>query len=80
MNRAPHRCRRDLGQTPARVAASIRSRMVLGGCRKGGSPVTGPSVEVVALEGFDLEDGRIRRRCAARDSAGEFRQMGLPLS
>jgi len=54
--------------------------MVLGGCRKGGSPVTGPSVEVVALEGFDLEDGRIRRRCAARDSAGEFRQMGLPLS
>ncbi len=44
-----------------------------------GGPVTGRTYEVVAMEWFELKDGLIRRRWGARDSAAEFRQMGLPL-
>ena len=40
---------------------------------------TGGSFEVVAMEWFVLRDGRIHRRWGARDSATQFRQMGLPL-
>jgi steroid delta-isomerase-like uncharacterized protein len=45
-----------------------------------GGPVTRRSYEVVAMEWFEVRDGRIRRRRGARDSASQFRQMGLPLA
>ena len=41
---------------------------------------TGKSYEVVAMEWFTIKDGRIHRRWGARDSAAQFRQMGIPLS
>jgi hypothetical protein len=31
------------------------------------------------MEWFVIKDGRIHRRWGARDSAAQFRQMGLPL-
>lgn len=45
-----------------------------------GSPVTGKSFEVVAMEWFIIKDGKIHRRWGARDNAAQMRQMGLPLS
>jgi steroid delta-isomerase-like uncharacterized protein len=45
-----------------------------------GNPATGRSYEVVAMEWFVMRDGLIHRRWGARDSAAEFRQMGLPLN
>jgi steroid delta-isomerase-like uncharacterized protein len=45
-----------------------------------GGPVTGKSFEVVAMEWFEIKDGKIHRRWGARDNAAQFRQMGLPLS
>jgi steroid delta-isomerase-like uncharacterized protein len=45
-----------------------------------GGPVTGKSFEVVAMEWFTFKDGKIHRRWGARDTAAQFRQMGLLLS
>jgi steroid delta-isomerase-like uncharacterized protein len=45
-----------------------------------GHQATGKSYEVVAMEWFIVKDGRIHRRWGARDSASEFRQMGIPLN
>jgi steroid delta-isomerase-like uncharacterized protein len=45
-----------------------------------GSIVTGQTYEIVAMEHFVVQDGKIQRRWGARDSAAQFRQMGLPLS
>ncbi len=45
-----------------------------------GGPVTGKSFEVVAMEWFEIKDGKIHRRWGARDNAAQMRQMGLPLS
>ena len=45
-----------------------------------GGPVTGKSFEVVAMEWFNIKDGKIHRRWGARDNAAQFRQMGLSLS
>jgi len=45
-----------------------------------GGPVTRKSFEVVAMEWFEIKDGKIRRRWGARDNASQLRQMGLPLS
>jgi predicted ester cyclase len=45
-----------------------------------GSPVTGKPYELVAMEHFLVQNGRIQRRWGARDSATMNRQMGLPLS
>lgn len=42
-----------------------------------GQPATGKSFEVVAMEWFIIKDGKIHRRWGARDSAAQFRQMGL---
>ena len=42
-----------------------------------GQPPSGKSYEVVAMEWFVIQDGRIHRRWGARDSASQFRQMGL---
>lgn len=49
----------------------------VGGFR--GGPVTGKSFEVVAMEWFQIKDGKIHRRWGACDNAGQFRQMGIPL-
>lgn len=45
-----------------------------------GGPVTGKSFEVVAMEWFEIKDGKIHRRWGARDNASQLRQMGLPLA
>jgi steroid delta-isomerase-like uncharacterized protein len=45
-----------------------------------GHAATGKSYEIVAMEWFIIEDGRIHRRWGARDSASQFRQMGIPLT
>ena len=42
-----------------------------------GQVATGASSEVMAIEWFVIQDGRIRRRWGVRDSASHFRQMGL---
>jgi steroid delta-isomerase-like uncharacterized protein len=44
-----------------------------------GQGPTGKSYEIVAMEWFEMEDGRIRRRWGARDMAAQHRQMGLSL-
>jgi steroid delta-isomerase-like uncharacterized protein len=44
-----------------------------------GSPVTGKSFEVVAMEWFEIKDDKIHRRWGARDNASQMRQMELPL-
>jgi steroid delta-isomerase-like uncharacterized protein len=45
-----------------------------------GHEATGKSYEVVAMEWFIVKENRIHRRWGARDSAAEFRQMGIPLN
>lgn len=44
-----------------------------------GQGPTGKTYEIVAMEWFEIEDGRIRRRWGARDMAAQHRQMGLSL-
>ena len=44
-----------------------------------GREPTGKSYELVAMEWFEIENGRIRRRWGARDSASQARQLGIPL-
>lgn len=44
-----------------------------------GGPVTGKAFEVVAMEWFNIKNGKIHRRWGARDNAAQMRQMGLPL-
>jgi steroid delta-isomerase-like uncharacterized protein len=44
-----------------------------------GQPVTGKSYEIVAMEWFEMKNDKIYRRWGARDSATQFRQMGIPL-
>lgn len=45
-----------------------------------GHQPTGKSYEGVAMERFEIEGGKIKRRWGARDSAAEARQLGIPLS
>jgi steroid delta-isomerase-like uncharacterized protein len=42
-----------------------------------GHQPTGRSYELVALELFEIEDGKIKRRWGARDAASQTRQLGL---
>ncbi|MGD2081809.1 MAG: nuclear transport factor 2 family protein [Chromatiales bacterium] len=42
-----------------------------------GHPPTNRSYELVAMEWFEIEDGRIKRRRGARDSASQARQLGI---
>ena len=42
-----------------------------------GSEPTGKSYELVAMEWFILQEGKIHRRWGARDSASQARQIGL---
>jgi steroid delta-isomerase-like uncharacterized protein len=45
-----------------------------------GQAATGKSFEVVAMEWFIIREGKIHRRWGARDSASQFRQMGIPVN
>jgi len=45
-----------------------------------GRQPTGRSYELVAMEWFEIEDGKIKRRWGARDAAAQARQLGIPLS
>lgn len=44
-----------------------------------GQAATGLPYEIVAMEWFIIQDGLIHRRWGARDSASQFRQMGLAI-
>lgn len=44
-----------------------------------GNEPTGKSYELVAMEWFEIEGGKIKRRWGARDSASQARQLGIPL-
>jgi steroid delta-isomerase-like uncharacterized protein len=43
-----------------------------------GHEPTGRSYELVAMEWFEIENGRIKRRWGARDGASQARQLGIP--
>ena len=45
-----------------------------------GHQPTGKSYELVAMEWFEIEHGKIKRRWGARDSAALARQLGIPLA
>lgn len=45
-----------------------------------GHQPTGKSYELVAMEWFEIQDGKIKRRWGARDSASQLRQLGVPIS
>jgi predicted ester cyclase len=42
-----------------------------------GNQPTGRSYELVAMESFEIESGRIKRRWGARDGAAQARQLGI---
>jgi len=42
-----------------------------------GHQPTGKSYELVAMEWFEIDGGRIRRRWGARDAASQARQLGI---
>ncbi|MDB5853987.1 MAG: putative ester cyclase [Herminiimonas sp.] len=42
-----------------------------------GMQPTGKSYELVAMEWFEIEAGKIRRRWGARDSAAQAKQLGI---
>ena len=42
-----------------------------------GNQPTGRSYELVAMEWFEIESGRIARRWGARDAAAQARQLGI---
>ncbi|MBD2081610.1 ester cyclase [Leptolyngbya sp. FACHB-17] len=44
-----------------------------------GNQPTGKSYELIAIEWFEIEDGKIKRRWGARDAASQARQLGIPL-
>lgn len=43
-----------------------------------GHQPTGRSYEIVAMEFFEIREGRIQRRWAARDVGSQARQLGIP--
>ena|SRR5436190_15068124 len=45
-----------------------------------GTPPTGKTYEVVAMEWFEFSEKGIKKRWGARDSASMFRQLGIPLT
>jgi steroid delta-isomerase-like uncharacterized protein len=45
-----------------------------------GHQPTGKSYELVAMEWFEIDQGKIKRRWGARDSASQLRQLGVPLA
>jgi steroid delta-isomerase-like uncharacterized protein len=45
-----------------------------------GHEPTGKSYELVAMEWFEIENGKIKRRWGARDAASQARQLGISLA
>lgn len=45
-----------------------------------GHQPTGNSYTLVAMEWFEIEEGKIKRRWGARDAASQARQLGIPLT
>ena len=45
-----------------------------------GNQPTGKTYELIAMEWFEIEHGKIKRRWGARDSAAQARQLGIPIS
>ena len=45
-----------------------------------GHEATGKSYELVAIEWFEIENRKIKKRWGARDSASQYRQLGMPLN
>ncbi len=44
-----------------------------------GNQPTGRSYELVAMEWFEIEGDKIKRRWGARDAASQAKQLGIPL-
>jgi predicted ester cyclase len=44
-----------------------------------GHEPTGKSYELIAMEFFEIENGKIKRRWGARDAASQARQLGLSI-
>ena len=61
------------------VAARYTERGTFVGPFRGNQP-TGKSFELVAMEFFEIRDGKIVRRWGARDHASQMRQIGMPMS
>jgi predicted ester cyclase len=58
------------------VAARYTERGKFVGAFRGKQP-TGKPYELVAMEWFELKEGKIHRRWGARDSASQARQVGM---
>jgi len=61
------------------VAARYTERGTFVGPFRGNQP-TGKSFELVAMEFFEIREGKIVRRWGARDHASQMRQIGMPLA
>lgn len=61
------------------VAVRYTERGVFSAPAFGHEP-TGKPYELVAMEWFEIRNGKIRRRWGARDAASQARQLGIPLS
>lgn len=68
----------DLIADGNRVAARYRETGTFRAPAFGREP-TGRSYELVAMEWFEIEGARIKRRWGARDAASQARQLGIPL-
>jgi steroid delta-isomerase-like uncharacterized protein len=62
-----------------RVAVRYIERGTCNGLFRGHAP-TGKSYELLALEWFEVREGKIQRRWGARDASSQARQIGLPLN
>jgi ketosteroid isomerase-like protein len=58
------------------VAVRYRESGAFVGPYRGQTP-TDRSYELIAIEWFEVKDGKIRRRWGARDSASQARQLGM---
>jgi|ERR1044071_2851869 predicted ester cyclase len=61
------------------VAARYTERGTFVGPFRGNQP-TGKSFELVAMEFFEIREGKIVRRWGVRDHASQMRQIGMPMS
>lgn len=66
----------DLAAEGDRVAARFVERGTFRAPFRG-KAATGKSYEMVAMEWYEIRDGRIHRRWGARDSASQARQLGM---
>lgn len=62
-----------------KVAARFIERGTFKAAAFGHEP-TGRSYELIAMELFEFEGGKIKRRWGARDAASQARQLGIPLT